>query len=73
MEYDLCKVGNHVSVTSSSPFRGLRGTIRTVHTIATDCEDEEAFCFYQIIVDTVPSVDTVGELVGALDGKDDIG
>jgi hypothetical protein len=24
-------------------------------------------------VDAMPSVDTVGELVGALDGKDDIG
>ncbi len=51
MEYDLCKVGNHVSVTSSSPFRGLRGTVRTVHTIATDREDEEAFCFYQIVLE----------------------
>jgi hypothetical protein len=48
---DVFAVGNRVCVTSSSPFRGLRGTVRTVDTIATDLEDEEPFCFYQIVLE----------------------
>ena len=51
MEDDMCKIGDQVSVTSYSPFRGLRGTVRTVHTIAPDREDEEACCFYQIVLE----------------------
>ena len=48
---DVFAVGNRVCVTSSSPFRGLRGTVRTVDTIATDLEGEEPFCFYQIVLE----------------------
>ena len=42
-------VGTRVQVISYSPFRGLRGTIRTVNTISDDLE--EPFCFYQIALD----------------------
>ena len=42
-------VGTRVQVISYSPFRGLRGTIRTVDTISDDLE--EPFCFYQIALD----------------------
>ncbi len=51
MEYDVFAVGNRVCVISSSPFTGLRGTVRTVNTIATDLEDDEPFCFYQIVLE----------------------
>ena len=51
MGYDVFAVGKRVCVTSSSPFRGLRGTVRTVDTIATDLEDEEPFCFYQVVLE----------------------
>ena len=37
--------GSRVYVVSYSPFRGLKGTIRTVHQIAPL---DELFCFYQI-------------------------
>jgi hypothetical protein len=36
-------------VTSYSPFRGLRGTIQAVNTIASD--PEEPFCFYLITLE----------------------
>ena len=42
----ILPVGSRVCVTSYSPFRGLRGTIRTVDTISAELE--EPFCFYQI-------------------------
>jgi len=45
----LFEVGNHVQITSYSPFRGLRGTIRTVDTMASD--REEPFCFYKIALE----------------------
>jgi hypothetical protein len=51
MGYDVFEVGNRVCVTSSSPFRGLKGTVRTVDAIATDLEDEEQFGFYLIDLD----------------------
>lgn len=51
MGYDVFEVGNRVCVTSSSPFRGLKGTVRTVDTVATDLEDEEQFGFYLIDLD----------------------
>jgi hypothetical protein len=38
--------GSQVRITSYSPFRGLKGTIRTVDTIAHDVE--EPFCFYLV-------------------------
>jgi hypothetical protein len=51
MGYDVFEVGNRVTVTSYSPFKGLRGTIRAVDIIATELEDEEIFCFYQIVLE----------------------
>ena len=42
-------VGSHVQVVSYGPFRGLRGTIRTVDIIADD--SEEPYCFYHIVLD----------------------
>ena len=36
-------------VTSYSPFRGLRGIVRSVHTIAADLD--EPFCFYLIALE----------------------
>jgi hypothetical protein len=41
--------GSLVRITSYSPFRELRGTIRTVDTIADDVE--EPFCYYLIEMD----------------------
>lgn len=43
----LFPAGSRVRVISYSPFRGLRGTIRTVDTIA-GLEGNEPFCFYYI-------------------------
>jgi hypothetical protein len=45
------EVGNHVQIMSYGPFRGLRGTIRTVDTIDPNREEEERFCFYHIELD----------------------
>ena len=45
MESHLFSVGNRVRIVSYSPFRGRRGTIRTIHRIPSL---EEPFCFYQI-------------------------
>ena len=42
-------VGSRVYVTGYSPFRGLRGTIQAVNTIAIDLE--EPFCFYLIALE----------------------
>ena len=42
-------VGSRVQVINYSPFRGLKGTIRTVDTISVDLE--EPFCFYYIALD----------------------
>ena len=41
--------GSRVCVISYSPFRGLRGTVRQVHTISAD--SEEPFCFYLITLE----------------------
>ena len=38
--------GSRVRVVSYSPFRGLKGTVQTVSTIAD--EAEELFCFYLV-------------------------
>jgi hypothetical protein len=48
MRGDGFPVGRWVRVISDSPFRGLKGTIQTVATMAPSCEDEESFCFYKI-------------------------
>ncbi len=41
--------GSLVRITSYSPFRGLKGTIRIVDTIIDDLE--EPFCYYLIELD----------------------
>jgi hypothetical protein len=41
--------GSLVRITGYSPFRGLRGTIRTVDTISAELE--EPFCFYLVALD----------------------
>ena len=46
MRINVFPVGSRVYVTSYSPFRGLRGTVREANTIAS--EFEEPFCFYLI-------------------------
>ena len=46
MSPDVLPVGSLVYVTSYSPFRGLRGTIQAVNTIADG--SEVPFCFYQV-------------------------
>ena len=38
-------------VTNYSPFRGLRGTIREVHSIAVDLD--EPFCYYLVALEGV--------------------
>ena len=43
------QVGSRVRVASYGPFRGMRGTIRTVDTITADLE--EPFCFYLVALD----------------------
>jgi hypothetical protein len=45
MGSDVFPEGSRVRVVSYSPFRGLKGTIRSVHHITPL---EELFCFYQI-------------------------
>ena len=45
MGSDVFPEGSRVRVVSYSPFRGLKGTIRSVHHIPPF---EELFCFYQI-------------------------
>ncbi len=49
MTYKLFPVGSRIRVNSYGPFRGLRGTIRTVDSISADFE--EPFCFYQIVLE----------------------
>ena len=49
MGYSVFQVGSRVRVTSYSPFRGLRGTIRAIDMIAADLD--EPFCFYQIALE----------------------
>ena len=46
MQSNILPVGSLIDVTSYSPFRGLRGTIQAVNTIAD--ESEEPFCFYLV-------------------------
>jgi len=48
MSPDILPVGSLVYVTSYSPFRGLRGTVQAVNTIADG--SEVPFCFYQVAV-----------------------
>jgi hypothetical protein len=46
MQTTVLPVGSLVDVTSYSPFRGLKGTVQRVSTIAD--EAEEPFCFYLV-------------------------
>ncbi len=46
MQTTVLPVGSLVDVTSYCPFRGLKGTVQTVSTIAD--ETEEPFCFYLV-------------------------
>ena len=48
MKSDVFSVGSRVCVMSYGPFRGLRGTIRTVHCLPPR---EEPLCFYQIALE----------------------
>jgi len=48
MTTQVFSVGSRVRVTSYSPFRGFRGTVRTVHCLLPL---EEPFCFYQITLE----------------------
>ena len=47
MTTQVFSAGSRVRVVSYSPFRGLRGTIRTVDNIPHPAVDEP-FCFYHI-------------------------
>ena len=47
MSNQIFSPGSRVCIVSYSPFRGLRGTIRTVDTIPYPDVDEP-FCFYHI-------------------------
>jgi hypothetical protein len=43
--------GSRVRVANYSPFRGLRGTIISIHMIAVDLD--EPFCFYLVALEGV--------------------
>jgi hypothetical protein len=62
---DVFPAGSRVRVTSYSPFRGLKGTVRTVHTIAPVREDEEPFCFYKVSLEGAH----IGEPIWFEDGE----
>ncbi len=49
MQTNILPVGSLVDVISYSPFRGLRGTVQVVNTIAD--EAEEPFCFYLVTLE----------------------
>ena len=49
MQTNILPVGSLVDVTSYSPFRGLRGTVQAVNTIADELE--EPFCFYLVALE----------------------
>ena len=75
----ILPIGSRVCVTSYSPFRGLRGTIRTVDLILPHEEGEEPFCFYQITLEgahikepiwfACDEVELVALLSGVLQGR----
>ncbi len=52
MQTIILPVGSLVDVTSYSPFRGLRGTVQAVNTIAD--EPEEPFGFYLVALEGTP-------------------
>ena len=48
---DVLPISSRVRVTNYSPFRGLKGTILTIHMIAET--RDEPFCFYLIALEGV--------------------
>ena len=51
MEVDVFPLGSQVRITNGGPFRGLRGTILTIHMIAAALD--EPFCFYLVALEGV--------------------
>jgi hypothetical protein len=49
LDVEVFPIGSRIRVTNYSPFRGLKGTILTLHMIATALE--EPFCFYLIALE----------------------
>ncbi len=49
MQTTVLPVGSLVDVINYGPFRGLKGTVQTVNTIAD--EAEEPFCFYLVALE----------------------
>jgi len=49
MPTNVLPVGSLVDATNYGPFRGLRGTIQAVNTIAD--ESDELFCFYLVALE----------------------
>jgi len=45
MDGHMLSVGSRVQIISYGPFRGLRGTIRTIHCLPSL---DVPFCFYQV-------------------------
>jgi hypothetical protein len=48
MESTALQIGSRVHVTSYSPFRGLKGTVRMVDEILNS---DEPFCFYLVALE----------------------
>ena len=51
LEVEVFAISSRVRVTNYSPFRGLRGTVLTIHMIAAALE--EPFCFYLVALEGV--------------------
>jgi len=51
LEVEVFPIGSRVRVTNYSLFRGLRGTVLTIHMIAAALE--EPFCFYLVALEGV--------------------
>jgi hypothetical protein len=51
LEVEVFPIGSRVRVTNYSPFRGLRGTVLSIHMIAAALE--EPFCFYLVALEGV--------------------
>jgi len=49
VQTNILPVGSLVDVNSYGPFRGLKGTVQMVNTIAD--EEEELFCFYLVALE----------------------
>jgi len=49
LEEDVFPLGSRVYVSNDSPFKGRKGTILSIHMIATP--GEPTFCFYLVALD----------------------